>query len=137
MRQFSLLLFLFVSSIIHAQETCKTFSLREAYEMTKVLNYSTTEALTYKNYSSFNFKNFKPVDGPLNDFNFIKVGFDKKNEVREIIYFNKKDTLANYRMFVFNYEDRRIMTIGTAGFSENIIIGHLPSLWIKETISII
>src|SRR5258706_4942812 len=108
-----LLLCLFVCGVINAQESCKTFSLHETYEMVKVLNFSTAEPLTYKNYSAFNFKAFKPVDGPLGESDFFKIGIDKKNEVSEIIYYNKKDSLANYRMKVFNYEDRRILTLGT------------------------
>jgi hypothetical protein len=113
MRQFSLLfLFFLFCGYVKAQEPCKTFSLHETYEMVKVLNFSTTEQLTYKNYPSFNFKDFKPVEGPLDESEFYKIGFDKKNEVSDIIYQNKKDSLK-YRMKVFNYEDRRILTLGT------------------------
>jgi hypothetical protein len=115
MRQFALLFFLFGSSVIHAQEACKTFSLYEAHEMVKVLNFSTTEQNVYKNYPSFNFKDFKPAEGQVDESEFFKIGFNKKNEVSEIIYKNKKDSLTNYRMKVFNYEDRRILTLGTPG----------------------
>lgn len=103
----------FIFGAASAQVNCKTFSLHETYEMAKVLNFSKVEQLIYRDYPAFNFKDFKPVDGLPGESGFVKVGFDKKNEVREIIYYNKKDSLANYRMLVFNYEDRRILTLGT------------------------
>ena len=111
-RVYSLLFCLFTYRIISAQGICKTFTLYETYEMVKVLNFSTSETLTYKNCRAFNFKDFKPVEGPLNELNFVKIGFNKKNEVSEIIYYNGKDSLVNYRMKVFDFEDRRILTLG-------------------------
>jgi|GEM_PF-6946006 len=110
MRLTYLLFYFFVFNAVSAQEVCKNFSIHEVYEMTKALDFSRTETLTYKNYSSFNFKEFKPVDAPVDNSNYIKVWFNKKNEIREILYY-KKDSLTN-RMVVFNFEDRRILTLG-------------------------
>jgi len=107
-----LLLCLFVCGVINAQEICKTFSLHETYEMVKVLNFPTSEPLAFKITALLILKTSKPVEGPLGS-DFFKIGFNKKNDVSEIIYFSKKDSLANYRMKVFNYEDRRILTLGT------------------------
>jgi len=53
--------------------------------MSKALDFSKMETLTYKIYPSFNFKDFKPVEGLPDKSNFVKVGFNKKNEIREIV----------------------------------------------------
>ncbi|MBI1769994.1 MAG: hypothetical protein HYR67_16635 [Bacteroidetes bacterium] len=111
-RIISLLSCLFLYQSICAQVICNAFSIGEVYEMSKALDFSKMEPLTYKNYPSFNFKDFKPLNGTPDESDFVKVGFNKKNDVREIIYYNKNDSLASYRMLVFNYEDRRILTLG-------------------------
>ncbi|GHN03248.1 hypothetical protein WSM22_47370 [Cytophagales bacterium WSM2-2] len=91
------------------------------------------EPLTFKKYPGFNFNEFKPVEGTLTTGeSYYRVGLNSKNDIRELIYFDK-DSLSTYRMVVFNYEDRRVLGIGTLKNSQGYFFWSVVIIMDKRT----
>lgn len=119
---------------LDAQVDCQSISLGEVYEKLKHIDVAKMEPLTYRKYSSFNFKNFKPIENAkISEFIFFEIGYNSKNQIREIIHHEKKDSLTSYRMLVFDYPNSRILTLGT--LFEETGYGYFSAVFVMDKAS--
>jgi hypothetical protein len=129
MRQLTIIVvILFLSGTSNAQGVCETVSLRQFYDQLKLIDYTSSESLTFTKYPNFSFKEFKPLDThPKEKFCF-KIGYNRKQELMEIIRMVGNNVV--YRLKVYDFEGYRILIPA----DENEKNGYYPTAILMDKI---